>query len=117
MLIIPKKRLTGQKHFVLFSIRSSLRVELSFDFFEAAWLQYVDKNRDYFGISSLEAQDVLLEQRSSHAASVVNEGQASSAASASNDDPDEDDGDRDLQVSVCLDDVELVDAMCHPRDV
>lgn len=33
---------------------------MSFDFAKAAWLQYSEKEKNYFGIPSLDAQEALL---------------------------------------------------------
>lgn len=41
-----------------------------------AWLEYLERKMDHFGIPSLEAQDSLLKRRSSSVASAAGEGQA-----------------------------------------
>lgn len=54
----------------------------SFEFAEAACLQYLEKHLDYFEAPSLGAQDAFLKKRPSPAATIGDEGQAPPAASA-----------------------------------
>lgn len=71
---------------------------------------------DYFGIPSLEAHDTMPKRRSSPAASVVDDGQACSAAAAIADNPDDVDNCWDLEDAVGLGDVERVESKCHLGD-
>lgn len=53
-----------------------------FQIAEAAWLMYSQKTMEYFGMTSFEAQDMILKRRLSSVGSVAKEGQASPAAPA-----------------------------------
>lgn len=72
-------------------------------------------HKNYFGVLSLDAQDVLLKKRPSHAAFVGNEGQASTATSAVAG-AIEDDEDWDLEGAVVLDEVERDNAKRRLRE-
>lgn len=80
--------------------------DMLFDCANAAWLQYLDKKMDYFGVLSLEAQNALLERHCSPAPSFLNEGQASLAAAAGADEPEDEDDDWDSEGAVDLPDLE-----------
>lgn len=83
---------------------------MSSDFAKAPRLQYPDKKMDFFGDSSIEAQDALLRRRSSSAAFVADESQASLATTAGADDTNDDDYDWNLKGAIGFENVERVGA-------
>lgn len=85
---------------------------MSFAFSKAPWLQYLEKEPDYFGVPSLCAHEALLKKHPCHVASVEDECQAPSAASAVADDF-EDDVNWDLEGAIELDSIDQVGAKCY----
>lgn len=86
-------------------------------FAKGAWSKCLVTKRDFFEVSSLEAQDALINRHSSPAAYFVGEGQASLAAAAVANKSDDDDEDCDEKCAVDLNDVQRVGAKRRLHDV
>lgn len=83
---------------------------MSLEFSKAFWSQYLDNKMDFFGVPSLEAQDVLLTRHPSLAASVFVKVKASLAAAASTDSPNDNNNGCDLESAANLDEMERIGA-------
>lgn len=109
LVIVTEEKFAGTEWILPVYRKEFATRGMSFEFANAAWLQYLERKLDYFGVPSPGAQDELLKNYRSPAALVGDQGEAPPAASTVADDV-KDDNNWDLEGTAELDDIEKVDA-------